>query len=331
MEHCIQEQKSQLRKLDMYLKEADEFSKESGRECHFLKEEMLEMKHHLKLESEKKEALKTDLERVKKLNAESESSDGERKMGKVVSEFEAKIELEKEKNKKLLSDLRETKDRVKELEAREAKESVVSPLELEVVMPTTSRSTISSKSEKTYDELKDSHRRLKQKTRQLLKQYRAKRGQLERKERQLTLQKAGLMKLQSLHQSVETNHYVVIHHLGQQIVQIAKLVGTLWPDSQAVMEELYRERENKLSDWILYIDNLSSWIVQKLVQVSVKKRSVVKSSLETSLAQLETCKTSITEAAKNEDSQLFKNIQRELVTGLEEEKTDADTSIGTWM
>ena len=60
-------------------------------------------------------------------------------------------------------------------------------------------------------------------------------------------------------------------------------------------------------------------------------REVVKSSLETSLAQLENCKTSITEAAKNEDSQLFKNIQRELITGLEEEKTDADTSIGTWM
>ena len=60
-------------------------------------------------------------------------------------------------------------------------------------------------------------------------------------------------------------------------------------------------------------------------------REVVKSSLETSLAQLEHCKTSITEAAKNEDSQLFKNIQRELITGLEEEKTDADTSTGTWM
>ena len=60
-------------------------------------------------------------------------------------------------------------------------------------------------------------------------------------------------------------------------------------------------------------------------------REVVKSSLETSLAQLEPCKTSISEAAKNEDSQLFKNIQRELITGLEEEKTDADTSIGTWM
>ena len=288
------------------------------------------MKHRLKMESEQKEALKAGLERAKKLHADSESKDGDRKLEKVIAEFEKKIELEQEQNKKLSVDLSETKARVKELEEKEAKESVFLPLELDCVLPTY-RSTISSKSEKTYEELKDSHRRLKQKPRQLLKQYRAKRGQLERKERQLTLQKAGLMKLQSLHQSVETNHYVVIHHLGQQIVQIAKLVGTLWPDSQAVMEELYRERENKLSDWILYIDNLSSWIVQKLVQVSVKKRSVVKSSLETSLAQLETCKTSITEAAKNEDSQLFKNIQRELVTGLEEEKTDADTSIGTWM
>merc|ERR1719219_520034 len=170
------------------------------------------------------------------------------------------------------------------------------------------------------------NRRLKQKTRQLLKQYRAKRGQLERKERQLTLQKAGLLKLQSLHQSVETNHYVVIHHLGQQIVQIAKLVGTLWPESQAVMEELYRERENKLSNWILYIDNLSSWIVQKLVKVSVKKREVVRTSLETSLAELENHQKSITEAAKNEESEKFKTIQRELMTGLEEEKTEVDTS-----
>ena len=61
-------------------------------------------------------------------------------------------------------------------------------------------------------------------------------------------------------------------------------------------------------------------------------RDVVKPPQETSLAQFEHCKTStITEAAKNEDSQLFKNIQRELITGLEEEKTDADTSLGTWM
>ena len=146
------------------------------------------------------------------------------------------------------------------------------------MIPSTSRSTLSSKSEKSqdrsYDELRESHKRLKQKTRQLLKQYRTKRSLLEKKERQLTLQRAGLIKLQTLHQSVETNHYVVIHHLGQQIVQIAKLVATLWPECKEVMEELYKERENKLSDWILYIDNLSSWIVQKLVKISVKKRSV---------------------------------------------------------
>ena len=60
-------------------------------------------------------------------------------------------------------------------------------------------------------------------------------------------------------------------------------------------------------------------------------RDVVKSTLETSLSTLEHNKTSICEAARNEDSQMFKNIQRELITGLEEEKTDADSSIGTWM
>lgn len=53
--------------------------------------------------------------------------------------------------------------------------------------------------------------------------------------------------------------------------------------------------------------------------------------LETTLASRENNKTSISEAAKNEDSQLFKNIQRELITVLDEERTDADTSIGTWM
>ena len=34
---------------------------------------------------------------------------------------------------------------------------------------------------------------------------------------------AGLVKLQTLHQSVEANHYIVIHHLGQQLVQVRQL------------------------------------------------------------------------------------------------------------
>ena len=144
------------------------------------------------------------------------------------------------------------------------------------------------------EELRESHKRLKQKTRQLLRHYRSKRHVIEKRDRQLSLQKAGLLKLQTLHQSVESNHYIVIHHLGQQLVQvqhntdnlyihfsekyfnenylqIAKLVSTLWPDSRNIVEDLFSERENKLSEWILYIDNLSSWIVQKLVSVTVRK------------------------------------------------------------
>ena len=56
-----------------------------------------------------------------------------------------------------------------------------------------------------------------------MKQYRAKRSLVDRKARQLAGQRAGLMKLQTLHQSVEANHYIVIHHLGQQLVQVREL------------------------------------------------------------------------------------------------------------
>ena len=62
MEDSIQEHKSEIRKLNMYLKDADQFSKESERECHFLKQELMETKLHLKLESEQKEAMKNDTE-----------------------------------------------------------------------------------------------------------------------------------------------------------------------------------------------------------------------------------------------------------------------------
>ena len=46
---------------------------------------------------------------------------------------------------------------------------------------------------------------------------------MDRRERQLAGQRAGLIKLQTLHQSVEANHYIVIHHLGQQLVQVREL------------------------------------------------------------------------------------------------------------
>ena len=42
-------------------------------------------------------------------------------------------------------------------------------------------------------------------------------------------------------------------------------------------------------------------------------------------------KDSIVEAAKNYESDIFQDIQKKMINSLEEEKTDIDTSIGTWM
>ena len=97
---------------------------------------------------------------------------------------------------------------------------------------------------------------------------------LERKDQQLTAQRAGLIRLQTLHQSVESNHYIVIHHLGQQIIQTARLVSTLWPEKEDITHELPGGKKDKLSEWILNIDGLSTWTINKLVKVSVGKRWV---------------------------------------------------------
>ena len=119
--------------------------------------------------------------------------------------------------------------------------------------------------------------------------------------------------------------------------QISKLVSTLWPDSENILDQLFTERENKLSEWILYIDNLSSWIVQKLVSVSLRRREKkAPSSSELAYDEIEIEKHSldISEAAKNEEAVRFKEIQQELITELDltrGEHTEADTSLGTWM
>ena len=42
-------------------------------------------------------------------------------------------------------------------------------------------------------------------------------------------------------------------------------------------------------------------------------------------------KNSIVEAAKNCESEIFEEMQKKLISSLEDEKTEADTSIGTWM
>ena len=228
LEEIVQEQKTENRKLGLFLKEADDFSKESERECHFLKNEIHDIKQELQKESLQKEALNKDLDNIKQLYNEYEeklhSNDScsveNSRLKKLIKEYEEKVDM-LETERKRAADyqalcLRSVKEEGEEMP----------PLDLEG-LPTTSRSTLSSKSglseERSYEDLRTSHKRLKKKTRLLLKQYRAKRSLVDRREKQLAGQRAGLMKLQTLHQSVEANHYIVIHHLGQQLVQVREL------------------------------------------------------------------------------------------------------------
>ena len=73
-------------------------------------------------------------------------------------------------------------------------------LDFDALGSQSSRFIVSSKSEVNDDyeqkliDLKESRNRLKQKTKQLLKQYRHKRSLLERKDQQLTAQRAGQFK-----------------------------------------------------------------------------------------------------------------------------------------
>ena len=229
LEEIVQEQKAENRKLGLFLKEADDFSKESERECHFLKNEIHNIKEELQKENLQKEALTKDLDNVKKLYNEYEekmrvndsSSEENSRLKRLIKEYEGKVEILETERKRAADELMDYQAQCLRNVKDEGEE--MPPLDLEG-LPTTSRSTLSSKSgvseEKSYEELRNSHKRLKKKTRLLLKQYRAKRSLVDRRERQLAGQRAGLMKLQTLHQSVEANHYIVIHHLGQQLVQV---------------------------------------------------------------------------------------------------------------
>ena len=108
LEEVIQEQNSENRKLGMFLKEADNFSKESEKECHFLKNEIHEIRLELQKESLLKESLSKDLENVKKLYTEYEeklslndsSLEENSRLKKLVKEYEERLEtLETERQR----------------------------------------------------------------------------------------------------------------------------------------------------------------------------------------------------------------------------------------
>ena len=294
LEEILREQEADIRKLNVYLKDSEDYSKEIHNECHHLKKQILACGHELS-------SAVNDKESLEKMLKENQRSDEKLKLSAVgtelrneLAECKSLLSDSEDRNEKLLESNQELREKLNKYNSmvfqsnqhskENTKEDVKKQSEVEneehELGMNSPRSTISSsKSEQIsesliqkYNDLKESHKRLKQKTKMLLKQYREKRSLMERKERQLSSQRTGLMRLQTLHQSVESNHCVVIHHLGQQTVQIARLVRTLWPEQAGPPELLQAGAASKLSEWILAIDNLSSWIVNKLVRVSLVKR-----------------------------------------------------------
>lgn len=247
LDSLLREREEEIRKLNNYLKESELFSKNLEQENQFLEKQLIEMKLKIEEEREINDKLKSKLDSCI-----------------------ATLKISEDKEQEALRDI----ELPKKLPAEKGDDS---DLEMDLeAHPQSARSTLSSKSadggyEEKYKELRESKNRLKQKTKLLLRQYRGKRSQLERKDRQLAAQRSGLLKLQTLHQSVEANHCIVIHHLGQQIHQTANLVSTLWPgDDLSCLDG--SESGDKLSEWIIRIDALSAWTISKLVKVSMGKR-----------------------------------------------------------
>jgi hypothetical protein len=106
-------------------------------------------------------------------------------------------------------------------EAREQKLSEVGP----------SRPDINAVLKKL-NSVEESRSRLKDKTKLLLRQYREKRALLERRERQLAGQRAGLQQLQLLLQSQNNCQLLVLRHVGSHLEELARLLATLFPKTE---------------------------------------------------------------------------------------------------
>ena len=324
LEELIRDRENEIRQLNVFLQEAKTFSKRVEQENGFLQLQLTESKSKLEEERERKDDLRSEFDT---------------NLRKVAS-LEDKLRSYEDKESKIVESLNEKAKKIKNCSGSDGE------MELEVQGVHSARSTVSSKSaeggfEEKYKEEKESRSRLKQKTKLLLRQYRGKRSQLERKERQLATQRSGLLKLQTLHQSVEANHCIVIHHLGQQIQQIANLVSTLWPgDDLSCWGGGAEPGENKLSEWIIRIDSLSGWTISKLVKVSMSRRRGSKESVEKKdgVEPIKGSKGALRAAALKCELGIVdegRTVER-MISGLEEEEEgeggeDTDRQVGTWM
>jgi hypothetical protein len=80
--------------------------------------------------------------------------------------------------------------------------------------------------------VEESRSRLKEKTKLLLRQYRDKRSLLERRERQLMSQRAGLEQLQQLLRSQNSCQLLVLRHTASHLQEVARLLAALLPERE---------------------------------------------------------------------------------------------------
>jgi hypothetical protein len=111
-------------------------------------------------------------------------------------------------------------------------ENVPKESEIHCVMPSKTSPRDLNAVLKKLSIVEESRSRLKEKTKLLLRQYRDKRSLLERRERQLMSQRAGLEQLQRLLRSQNSCQLLVLRHTASHLREVARLLAALLPERE---------------------------------------------------------------------------------------------------
>jgi len=116
----------------------------------------------------------------------------------------------------------------------------------------------------------ETHNRLKSKTRKLLRQYRVKRGNVERRDMQLSKLREGLLHLRSLCKNVESNYQVILRDCGQQIHVAARLLSLhLGPATTDAPGDV--TWTGRLNDWFEELQSVIIWLHTNIARLGVRQ------------------------------------------------------------
>merc|ERR1711874_527814 len=116
----------------------------------------------------------------------------------------------------------------------------------------------------------ETHNRLKTKTRKLLRQYRVKRGNVERRDMGLSKLREGLLHLRSLCKNVESNYQVILRDCGQQIHVAARLLSLhLGPSTTDPPGDV--TWTGRLNDWFQELQSVISWLHTNIARLGVRQ------------------------------------------------------------